>query len=160
MLRVIYNKKETQYWVAHYGIKNNIPAKEYALNKDVVAGLQPAVWQYTNKGCEELFGTSHLDVNIIEDDWYNKYNKRQKQGYQRRCRNANNGNFFAAEKFFRHIAVKQIEIGGEETFHAVYHEGVFLVFVSIDGIFPESVFEDSVRETHSADCNFLLDDVF
>ena len=70
-----YHEIAPQYWVAHYGIKINIPAKNYASNEEAIPGLEPAIWQYTNKGCEELFGTNHLDINVVEDEWYERYNK-------------------------------------------------------------------------------------
>ena len=69
-----YYESAPQYWVAHYGIKNNIPPKEYAAYEEAADDLEPSLWQYTNKGCETLFGTNHLDINIVEDEWYERYN--------------------------------------------------------------------------------------
>ena len=68
-----YHELADQYWVAHYDIKNTIPAKDYEEHVKAIEGLDPDIWQFTDEGCEKLFGTNHLDINIISDEWYEKY---------------------------------------------------------------------------------------
>lgn len=70
-----YHKYVEEYWVAHYGLRNNIPAESYKEQEGSEEGLDPVVWQFTQKGSYKLFGTRHLDINIIDDEWYEKYNK-------------------------------------------------------------------------------------
>lgn len=69
-----YHEMVEQYWVAHYEIRNNIPFQDYAMHEKAIVGLEPVIWQYTNEGSDVLFGTTHLDVNVVDEDWYQKYN--------------------------------------------------------------------------------------
>ena len=63
------------YWVAHYGLEYNIPIKGYPEYKHSYNGLNPVIWQYTKLGLKQLFGTSHLDINIVSEEWFEKYTK-------------------------------------------------------------------------------------
>ncbi len=70
-----YYKEAPCYWVAHYGVENALPYQSYTEYGDAFKKLTDAkLWQFTEDGNQALFGTKHLDVNIVSKDWYQKYN--------------------------------------------------------------------------------------
>lgn len=75
MTRYGYHKMVKDYWVAHYGLEYGIPTSAYPNYKGAYKGLEPAIWQYTELGFKKLFGTSHLDVNVVSKEWMEKYTK-------------------------------------------------------------------------------------
>jgi uncharacterized protein YgiM (DUF1202 family) len=69
-----YYKLAKNYWIAHYGLCQVLPTKEYVEYDDAYTVLDNAVmWQVTSKGHEVLFGTKHLDVNVVSDEWIERY---------------------------------------------------------------------------------------
>lgn len=69
-----YHEMVDEYWVAHYEVANVIPYKYYAEYDDASQELADAkIWQYSDDGFKRLFGTDHLDLNIVTDGWYEKY---------------------------------------------------------------------------------------
>lgn len=70
-----YHKYVENYWVAHYGLEYGIPTGKYPSYKGAYNGLEPVIWQYTERGFKKMFGTSHLDVNVVFEEWMKKYTK-------------------------------------------------------------------------------------
>ena len=70
-----YHKYVENYWVAHYGLEYGIPTGKYPSYKGAYNGLEPVIWQYTERGFKKMFGTSHLDVNVVSEEWMKKYTK-------------------------------------------------------------------------------------
>ena len=69
-----YYKLAQNYWIAHYGLCQVLPTKEYVEYDHAYSALDNAVmWQVTSKGHDVLFGTKHLDVNVVSDEWIEKY---------------------------------------------------------------------------------------
>lgn len=69
-----YYKMVDQYWIAHYGLCQVLPTKEYTEYEDAYSVLDnAALWQVTSKGNEVFFGTSHLDVNVVSAEWLARY---------------------------------------------------------------------------------------
>ena len=69
-----YYKMVEQYWIAHYNLCKVLPTKDYTEYKDAKTALaDAALWQVTSKGNDVLFGTSHLDVNVVSAEWYARY---------------------------------------------------------------------------------------
>lgn len=71
-----YYKLVPHIWVAHYDICDNIPTKSYVeecmdAKYDVLSGAD--MWQFTQTGYAAVFGTSHLDVNVVTDEWVENY---------------------------------------------------------------------------------------
>ena len=75
MTKYGYHKMVKDYWVAHYGLEYGIPTGKYPNYKGAYDGLEPVIWQYTELGFKKLFGTSHLDVNVVSKEWMEKYTK-------------------------------------------------------------------------------------
>jgi len=69
MYKYGYHKMVNDYWVAHYGIRYNIPVENYSKQDTSYTELDPVIWQYTELGHKALFGTSHLDINVVSEDW-------------------------------------------------------------------------------------------
>ena len=69
-----YYKLVDSYWIAHYGLCSVLPTQDYIYYENAKTVLNDAdLWQFTSKGNKKLFGTEHLDVNIVSNDWYKKY---------------------------------------------------------------------------------------
>ena len=74
MVEYGYHEMVNEFWVAHYGVANVIPYKYYGEYDDASQELADAkIWQYADTGFEKFFDTSHLDLNIVTDGWYDKY---------------------------------------------------------------------------------------
>lgn len=71
-----YENMVDVYWLAHYGVCPSLPTKWNTEYDTTYSDLDRAViWQFTDKGAAKLFGTKHLDVNVVSDEWYRKYVK-------------------------------------------------------------------------------------
>lgn len=69
-----YYKMAKSYWIAHYGLCQVLPTKDYVDYEDANSALDEAVmWQVTDDGNQVLFGTSHLDVNVVSAEWLARY---------------------------------------------------------------------------------------
>lgn len=63
-------------WVAHYDLTHSpIPNDPYEGRIGSKQGFIPKIWQYAQIGNETLFGTAHLDVNIVNEEWYRSFVK-------------------------------------------------------------------------------------
>lgn len=63
-------------WVAHYSLNHSpIPNNPYEGRIGSKQGFIPKIWQYTDLGHKSIFGTSHLDVNVVNEEWYRSYVK-------------------------------------------------------------------------------------
>ncbi len=73
-----YYETAPQLWVAHYKICKDIPTKEYAEYKGAYSFSKTkeiAMWQFTSTGNQKLLGTSKMDLNLVNQEWYNRYVK-------------------------------------------------------------------------------------
>lgn len=71
-----YYKLAPNYWVAHYDMCQVFPTKDYDCYDKAYTVLSDAsLWQFTREGNAYFFGTTHLDVNVVSYEWYEKYSR-------------------------------------------------------------------------------------